>query len=227
MSGRMVGWAWVRRALIGAAVVVPGAALIADPLVGWLIPLYRLAFETLVPELRVLALETTSQGGHHVVLAKVTLARMTVIGQTVLWPDARGIATASTPLAHALHMPTAALLVSAAWPAASAGRVAARVLLAVGLAAVWIPVDVPAVLAANLWRILLDHHAPGAFSPLLVWAGFVSGGGRWMLGAAMGVAAALAVTGRTPVRPQPPAARLSASPAARADRGPVRRGGTP
>lgn len=186
----MHGAAVARRAVLVALVLVPVAALAIEALVSGMLPLYYLAFDLLAPEFRLLALEAGLQGGHRVLEARVTIADLTVVGQTILQPDPRGIAIASTPLAHALHLCAVAVLLAAVWPSASPVRSGLRVLVAAMLSALVTPFDLPAILAGNVWRLLLDVHAPGAFSPLLIWVEFLSGGGRWLLGVLIGATAA-------------------------------------
>jgi hypothetical protein len=186
VSHQRQGAAVARRVVLGALGLVPVAALASGVLVSALLPLHRLAFELLAPEFRLLALEAGLQGGHRVLEAHVTIADLTVVGQTIIRPDPRGIATASTPLAHALHLCAVAVLLAAIWPSAGLVRSSLRVLVAAMLSALVAPFDLPAILAGNVWRMLLDVHAPGAFSPLLMWTDFLSGGGRWLLGILIG-----------------------------------------
>jgi hypothetical protein len=182
------GWHVARRVLVIACVLIPLAALSASALADILLPAYRLVFGWLAPEFRLLSLETGVEGAHRVLTARVTIADILVIGQHVIHPDARGVAATSTPLAHALHMPLTAMLIALALPRSAKHR-ALSMLAATAVTLPLLPFDLSAVLAANLWQLLIDQHNPGAVSPLLLWARFLEGGGRWLLGALIGVAA--------------------------------------
>jgi len=191
-STALAGWRTARRLLLATCVLVPVAVLSAEAVVGLLLPAYRAAFEWLAPEFRLLALETGADGGHRVLLARVTIADILVVGQHAVYPDARGVATASTPLAHALHLPLAAMLVAFALPRSIA--LAALGALAAAVATLpLLPFDLAAILAANLWQLVVDRYAPGTTTPLLTWASFLGGGGRWMIGTLTGITVALAL----------------------------------
>jgi hypothetical protein len=192
-STPVAGGRVARRLLLATCLLLPVAVVSADAVVGLLLPAYRVAFEWLAPEFRLLALETGADGGHRVLLARVTIADILVVGQHAVYPDARGVATASTPLAHALHLPLAAMLIAFALPRSTAQ--AALGALAAGVATLpLLPFDLAAILAANLWQLVIDRYAPGTTPPLLIWAGFLGGGGRWMIGALTGIAAALSLS---------------------------------
>jgi hypothetical protein len=198
-STPLAGWRAARRLLLATCMLVPVAALGSDAVVSLLLPAYRVAFEWLAPEFRLLALETGADGGHRVLLARVTIADILVVGQHAVYPDARGVATASTPLAHALHLPLVAMLVAFTLPGPM-GR-AALSALAAGVATVpLLPFDLAAILAANVWHLVVDRYAPGTTTPLLTWAGFLGAGGRWMIGTLTGITIALSLRPNSGVR---------------------------
>jgi len=191
-STSLAGWRAARRLLLATCLLVPVAILGSEAVVTLLLPAYRVAFEWLVPEFRLLALETGADGGHRVLLARVTIADILVVGQHAIYPDARGVATASTPLAHALHLPLAAMLVAFTLPH-STGRAALCALAAAVVTLPLLPFDLAAILAANVWQLVIDRYAPETTTPLLTWAGFLGGGGRWMIGALTGIMVALSL----------------------------------
>jgi len=79
-----------------------------------------------------------------------------------------------------------------AWPASKAIEYPVRAVIAfVGLALV-ILIDVPFVLWGELWNLHVSALEPDRFSPLLIWRNFLQGGGRFVLGLAVGVLAVVA-----------------------------------
>jgi hypothetical protein len=94
-----------------------------------------------------------------------------------------------------LYGPLLAVWLTLAWPTgragfgAAAGVLGLRLLGVLPAAAALALLDTPIVLAANLWRLLLDHLAPGSFSPLLMASDVLQGGGRYAFGLALGALA--------------------------------------
>lgn len=198
----------VRQILIPLAVATAFALLIvpliAERIEGCLLPVHRAVFELLAREFRVTRMATEQVSSHRVVRVEVTLADTLVLGHRTFRPDPRGVAQASTPVAHTIHAMVTALLVSVAWPAADFATRLRRSLLAFALSAGVAVVDAPSILAGTLWQTVLDSAGPGRFSLLTLWAAFLEGGGRLALGILAGASAA-AIVGAT--RAGPPVLR--------------------
>jgi hypothetical protein len=112
-------------------------------------------------------------------------------------PEGPGLANASTMAAQGLQSSFVALWILLAWPAPDVLVTRSRRLaLAMVPLLVLFALDAPVVLAASLWRIVLDALSPGAFSPLLLARDLLQGGGRLALGAAIGAAAVALATHR-------------------------------
>ncbi len=185
---------------VATALLLPLVLLVAEPVAERLLPAQRAVFRMLAGEFRVTRMATEQMSSHRVVRVEVTLADTLVLGPRTFRPDPRGVAQASTPVAHTFHAMVTALLVAVAWPAADIATRLRRSLIAFALAAGMAVVDAPFVLAGTLWRTLLDVADPGRFSLLTSWAAFLEGGGRLALGILAGAAAA-AIVGPTRAGP--------------------------
>ncbi|MBI1396235.1 MAG: hypothetical protein GC151_09680 [Betaproteobacteria bacterium] len=180
----------IARLVLGTALVLPVALFLATPITRALLPAYRAAFATALGHaFEVTGVRLAHDGGHHVVRVDVRLANVAVVGEHVLYPEADATANASTPVANALHLPAVALLLAMAWPFAGWREWLSRCVIAVAVSVPLMLLDAPFVLAAALWGGIADVLAPGRLSPLLAWAAFVDGGGRFLLGACAGLLA--------------------------------------
>jgi hypothetical protein len=112
-----------------------------------------------------------------------------VNGRT-FYPDPRGTATASTLVGN-LTLPCVLLSATAlAWPVRRRGLLAIRTLVLPPALLVLCMVDVPFILWAQLWGLVVSVADPGRFSPLLIWSDFLLGGGGLALALALGACVA-------------------------------------
>lgn len=178
------------RLFVVLIVLVPLILLNREALVDAALPMIGAVFKWVADDFRLLDLSIAQAGSDRVVKVTVMWQHIQVVGNHVIYPDARGTATASTLLAHTLQGPCAAIVAAFAWPLA-AGRnrwwreIAARVLVLLPLLALLVVVDTPFVLAGELWGMVLDALDPNAFSVLVAWKTFLQGGGRYALGLAI------------------------------------------
>jgi len=179
------------RLVVTAVVLIPAAVLFGERIVTWMVPLFGVVFEAIAGDFKLLRLTVDQEGADRVLRATVMWKHIMFIGGHVIYPDPRGTANASTLLAHALQGPLVALLVVCAWPPlndsthyASWKEMGIRVLALCPMLALLISTDVPAVLAGELWQLVLDALAPGSGSLLVHWKNFLHGGGRYALGLA-------------------------------------------
>lgn len=157
-----------------------------------LLPVFRWEITQLDDTYQVLDLSLSQQGADSVVRLEVGLAHMLLIGGRVLYPDPQARANVSTLVGHITQPAILGLAFIFAWPTRKAAtEYPVRVLMAgIGIALV-ILADVPFVLWAELWDIHVTALEPDRFSLLLQWRNFLQGGGRFVLGLAIGVAAVL------------------------------------
>lgn len=181
------------RIALAAATVAMTAALFAGPFAQACLPLWRTVLAIVVPEFRLIDLSVVDSGRERVVRARFGWQPVVAIGDRVLQPDSRGEAVASTTLGYATLGPAIAASVCLAWPFASAGRRRAEAVRRAAALAVACLVlsalDVPAVLAGQVWQQVLATFAPQHQSTLVSWSEFLTGGGRLALGIAAGVLA--------------------------------------
>lgn len=186
-------WTPVRRAAI-RFVLWLGVLLALSPIYGKfltqaLLPVFRWEIAHLDETYRVLDLRLAQQGADTVVRLDAGLARIILVGGQVLYPDPLARATVST-LAGAVTQPAMlCLALILAWPARRAIEYPVRAGIACAGIALVILADVPFVLWGELWDIHVSAFEPDRFSPLLMWRGFLQGGGRFVLGLAVGVLA--------------------------------------
>jgi len=180
----------------GVAALTLVAGLAGEALLDPLVPVWRAVFEALAGEFRVLDLGMDGDGASRMLRVRVTLREIVLVGQRVLYPDPRGVASAATTVHHALHIPAAAVLVGLAWPGRGMASLVLRATVALLLAAPLVLLDLPLVLAGHLRQILVDHLAPGTSSPLTAGQAFLTHGGRWLAGTLAGIAAARIAPGR-------------------------------
>lgn len=192
----------VLRMLVGAAVLLPVAIVWGETLVsGWL-NAYQAVFACVADDFKLLSLNMDHEGVDRVLRARVTWRHIVIVGDTVIYPDPRGVADASTLMAHALQGPLTALLAAIAWPLRERDlslkgpgawlEWTVRGAMLVPLLAIVVLTDMPLVLAGELWAMVLEALDPDAISALVLWKSFLQGGGRFALGVAAGVSAVVA-----------------------------------
>lgn len=154
-----------------------------------LLPLFRWEVAQLDDAYRVLDLSLSQQGADTVLRLEVGVARDIVVGGQALPPDPRARANVSTLAGHLTQPAILALALLLAWPARRSNEYPLRALVACAGLALVILIDVPFVLWAEVWDIHVTAFEPGRFSPLLLWRDFLQGGGRFVLGLAVGLLA--------------------------------------
>ena len=157
-----------------------------------LLPLMKAEIAWLDDNYRVLDLSLDRQGADRVIRLEVGLARIIVLGGQALHPDPRARANVSTLAGHITQPVILCLALILAWPARRLSEYPVRALIASGGIALVVLVDVPFVLWGELWNIHVLALEPDRFSPLLIWKYFLQGGGRFVLGLAVGVLAVVA-----------------------------------
>lgn len=177
------------RFVLACAALLAAGHVYGREIVAALLPLFRWELGLLDDHYRILFLGLATQGADSVVRLDVTLARPVIVGARVIEPDPRGFASATTLLGHVLQTAIVFLALLAAWPARRRAEYPWRLLAGIPLLFFVLMADVPFVLLGEIWALLSDHHAPGRFSPLLAWSGFLQSGGRIALALALGAGA--------------------------------------
>lgn len=180
-------------AVVAAALLLTGLVLIGDWMVRTSLPALRSMFAWIAPDFQLQRLELQRDKADQVLRAWVTLGRYTFVGGQLITPDPRGMAQASTIALHGLQGPLLALWAAVAWPASAGQTRALRLLACLPAAALLFLLDAPVVLAASLWQFLVDAYAPGSFQALLVARDLLQGGGRVVIGLAIGAACGIAI----------------------------------
>lgn len=179
-----------------ALVLLAGLVLSGDWLVQASIPAMRSSFAWVAPDFQLQRLDLQREQADQVLHASVTLGRYTFVGGHLITPDPRGLAEASTIALHGLQGPLLALWAATVWPATALRTRALRCLACLPAAVLLFLLDAPVVLAAGMWQFLVDAHAPGSWQPLLIARDLLQGGGRVVIGLAIGAGCAIALRGR-------------------------------
>lgn len=192
------------RFLAACGVLLALAHFFGRDLLESILPLYRWELGVLDDRYRILQLGLATQGADAVIRLDVALQRPLVVGGHLVLPDPRGHASVTTLTGNALQPVIVFLALLVAWPARGLVRGAARAAGGLCLLPVLLMLDIPFVLAGELWALFVDRYAPANFSPLLAWKDFLQGGGRL----AMAFAAGALVIGLAGRLPAPAAAEL-------------------
>ncbi|MDH4393268.1 MAG: hypothetical protein QE285_17825 [Aquabacterium sp.] len=195
MSGLPLLWAVATALVMLVALLLSGEWLVRAS-----IPALHSMFEWIAPDFQLQRLELQRDKADQVLRAWVTLGRYTFVGAQLITPDPRGMAQASTLAVHGLQGPLLALWAAVAWPAAAVRTRLLRLLVCLPAAALMFLLDAPVVLAASIWQFLVDAHAPGSWQPLLIARDLLQGGGRFVIGLAIGAGCAIAVSGTVGIR---------------------------
>jgi len=116
------------------------------------------------------------------VRAMVAIARPLAVGEQLVLPHPRGRAHAQVPVAQVWQAPLLLVLLLLAWPTAAWGEALLRALLALPALALVLALDLPLVLLAEIWKLLLDAHDPGGWKLLVAWSDLLRSGGRVITG---------------------------------------------
>ena len=171
-----------------SALLVTGAVLCTwEPLAAALMPALGAAIEWVDPHHHIAALSIEHVGSDTVLRMEAGIRRMVVMGGHVTPADPRARAVITTPTMAFLVAPTCALIVALALPANSWREVLARMALVAALCLPLLAIDAPLVLDAHLWGLHRDAHAPDTTPPILLWSGFLKGGGRFVIGIVTGL----------------------------------------
>ena len=183
------------RLSIAAVVLLPLAVTQGEALVQSWLSAYGAVFEWVADDFQLLKLFIDHEGADRVVRVVVMWKHIAFVGNQVIYPDPRGTANTSTLLAHGLQGPLVAILAAITWPTCrnTVGRAyvnsrlierASRVALMLPLLIVLVLIDMPLVLAGELWGMVIDALEPDRISLLVMLKTFLQGGGRYALGVA-------------------------------------------
>lgn len=176
------------RLVIASALILPLSIRYADSIVMVLMPLYRRIFEFIGDGYQIIFFGLAARGVESVIRVDITLAHAIVVGSHLVWPDPRGAANVTTLVVQAMQPATVALIAALGWPCLSPRRWIIRLSSLAFFLLIITSLDVPFLLAGEVWGSLIDQMSPGTGSALVSWSLFLEGGGR----PALGIIAALA-----------------------------------
>lgn len=174
--------------LTAASLLLLFAIFFAETIATTLLPIYRAVFELIAGDFRILSLGLSLEGADRVIRLNVTLSHAIAVAGHLLMADSQGIASVTTMTGNIFQPVTVGLIAILAWPSRFWRDFLLRLIILILLSAMETILDIPLLLAGELWGVLLDNLSPGSWSSLTVWADFLQGGGRF----AMGFVAAIA-----------------------------------
>lgn len=183
------------RFLLIAVVLGLGALREARPLTEALLPLFESELAHLDDTFRIDRLYIDRDGADRVVRIDVGLAHALTLNGRTFHPDSRGRATASTLVGNVTLPGVLLAAVALAWPSRNRRQWVARGLLLLPALLVLCLLDVPFILWAALWGLVIQAADPNRFSALLTWSDFLLSGGAFALAMALGACVG-SLTGR-------------------------------
>jgi hypothetical protein len=198
----VLAWrACLLRLVIASAVLLPIAVIHGETLVNAYLPVYRSVFAWLADDFKLKSLAIDREGVDRVIRAAVSWQPLIVINGKPILTNSSGIANASTLLAHALQGPIVAVLVCVIWPSLHNDRTQrrydqwleflTRLLLLLPMLMVLVALDIPIVLAGELWSMAMEALDPTGSYLVVILKSFLQGGGRYALAIATGLLAVL------------------------------------
>lgn len=177
-----------------ASVLLLPLALFAKPIAIELFPLYRMMFELITGDFRILYFGLSFEGADSVIRMDVTLSRTIAVAGHLVVANPQGIANVTTMIGNIFQPVMVGLIAILAWPSGSWRIVLLRLIALLLLALIETALDIPLLLTGELWELFLDNLSPGNWSALTVWADFLQGGGRFAMGLVAAIAS-IAVSG--------------------------------
>jgi hypothetical protein len=174
------------RFLLIAAILGFAAVRWAQPVTEALLPLFKGEIARLDDAYRIDRLYIDRDAADQVVRIDVGLARPLSLNGRTFYPDPRGRATASTLVGNVTLPCVLMIAVSLAWPCRSGRRFVMRALVLMPALLLLCLLDVPFILWASIWGLIVQAADPNRFSPLLMWCDFLLGGGGFALAMAFG-----------------------------------------
>jgi hypothetical protein len=170
------------RLTVTSILLLPLFALFAKPIVLELLPLYSRVFELITGDFRILFFGLSYEGADSVIRMDVTLSRTIAVAGHLVVANAQGVASVTTMIGNIYQPGMVGLIAIMAWPSASWRSVMLRLIVLLLLALIETIVDIPLLLAGELWGLFLDNVSPGSWSPLTAWSVFLQGGGHFVMG---------------------------------------------
>jgi hypothetical protein len=176
----------VARLMAGAVLSVCLVVFFGPRLAEAFLPVLRWSFVHLDTNDRVIDLSINDRGAisgrDRVYLLVVAPDKMVFVGDRLAVGDPRGRTVVSVLIAYLWQAAVIALPLALAWPVSRGIEWPVRMTCLMLLLGCFALIDLPFTLWAQIWQGYVDAFAPGKFSPLLLWADFLQGGGRFLLG---------------------------------------------
>jgi hypothetical protein len=186
-------WLWFAlRLVVACALALAASHWLGRTLVQAMIPVLKSALAWYANDFYIHQLTLVQQGPDAALQAIARLEHTLVLGEVAVVPEPTMGYFVTTTLGTVLQPLLTAFVSVLTWPARGLEWLP-RLALALLLCLPVMLLDAPLYLAGSLWDMQVKAHAPGQFYLSVWWMGFLSGGGRLVLGLAAGsLAVALA-----------------------------------
>jgi hypothetical protein len=178
-------WAGARL-MLGAALAASLVMAFGPRIASAYLPLLQWTYVHLDTDNRLISLSVEKRGvisGTEPVYRLIIAPdKMVFVGNRLAVGDPNGRAAVSMLVAYLWQAATMALPLVLAWPARCKWEWPLRLMCLPPILIAVSCVDLPIALWAQVWQSYVDAFSPGMFSPLLTWAHFLQGGGRFVLG---------------------------------------------
>lgn len=162
-----------------------------EPLLKLLLPIYEWEISLIDDVYQILSLSIDNLAQEHVIALQVTLKKTMFIAGRFIFPNPQGVANASSIVGHVWQMIVIFLSVIFTWPMEKISCCALRFIIGLPFLTIILLLDIPFTLLAALEGLILQQLQIQTFSPLILWGGFLEGGGRLALGLVAGVLSVL------------------------------------
>jgi hypothetical protein len=176
------------RLIIYSALLVPLVIIFTQPIASLLLPLYRIVFELIARDYRILFLGFSVEGADTVIQLDVTLSHTITIADQLVFANPQGLASVTTMLGNIFHPLMIGLITAFTWPSYSLRALIWRIGILIFFLLIENVLDIPLLFAGELWGVFLDNLSPGRWSLLTAWANFLQGGGFFAAGLIVAIA---------------------------------------
>lgn len=178
----------IARLVAATATLISIATIYGEDIIRALIPILKVVFEWIAGDFKLLSMTVDQSETDRLVKVVVMWKHAVQVGGVVLHPDPRGVATASTLMAHALQGPFVGIIFAIAWPSYMARlphiclEYIVRIFVLIPLIVPFGCLDLCLMLSGELWQMVYDAFEPGHRSASIVARDFFQNGGRIVAG---------------------------------------------
>jgi hypothetical protein len=162
-----------------------------EPLLKLLLIIYHWEIGVIDDGYQILSLNIDNVAPEHTISLQVTLKKTMYLGGHFIFPNPRGVANASSIVAHVWQMVVLFLAVIFAWSAERISVYGLRIVVGLPFLIAILLLDIPFTLLAALKGLIVQHLQIQTIPLIVLWGDFLEGGGRLALGLVAGALSVL------------------------------------